>query len=131
MLFGRDVTVDGEWSPEPEATEFVKTRGLEGRMLTWFDYGEYAIWQLSPNIRVSMDGRRETVYSDEMRALHQRIYTNQPDALDAVARLAPDYIWLPRRLPVTDRLQTAGWQPLYSGARSTILAFPHHRRSAS
>ena len=28
-----------------------------------FDWGEYVIWHLGPQVRVSVDGRRETVYA--------------------------------------------------------------------
>ncbi len=121
LVFGRHIVATGEWLPEPEAVEYVKSSHLRGRMLTWFDYGEYAIWHLSPDILVSMDGRRETVYSDAMRALHSRVYANGPEAAEVVGRLGPDYLWLPTALPVTARLQQAGWQPLFVGRRSTIL----------
>jgi hypothetical protein len=119
--FGRQITMDGAWLPERAATEFVKTHGLTGRMLTWFNYGQYAIWHFSPAIQVSMDGRREAIYSDDLRALHWRIYRNEPTALADVARLDPDYIWLPANFPVVTRLQNAGWHPLFTGSRSTLL----------
>jgi hypothetical protein len=121
-MFGRTLVMDAEWLPEREATVFVKTHALSGRMLTWFDYGEFAIWHFSPALRVSMDGRRETVYSDEVRERHFRIYTNAPDALDQVARLDPDYVWLPARFPVVARLEAAGWHAVFTGSRSTILS---------
>ena len=35
-----------------------------GNLLTSFGWGEYAIWHLGPRIRVSIDGRRETVYPE-------------------------------------------------------------------
>ena len=121
-LFGRTLVMDAEWLPEREATVFVKTHAITGRMLTWFDYGEFAIWHFSPALRVSMDGRRETVYSEEVRDRHFRIYTNAPDALDEVARLDPDYVWLPARFPVVPRLEAAGWHAVFTGSRSVILA---------
>jgi hypothetical protein len=120
-VFGRRITMDGAWLPERAATEFVKTHGLTGRMLTWFNYGQYAIWHFSPAIQVSMDGRREAIYSDDLRALHWRIYRNEPTALADVTRLDPDYIWLPATFPVVTRLQNAGWRTLFTGPRSTLL----------
>ncbi len=120
-VFGRHITMDGAWLPERAATEFVKTHALKGRMLTWFNYGQYAIWHFSPRIQVSMDGRREAIYSDDLRALHWRIYRNEPSALVDVARIDPDYIWLPTSFPVVTRLQAAGWRSLFTGSRSTLL----------
>ena len=121
-LFGRRIRADAPWMPEPEAATFIATHGLRGRMLTWFDYGEYAIWHLSPAIRVSMDGRRETVYSDRMRALHVRIYANAPGAMDEVARLNPDHAWLPRICPVIATLESHGWRRVFQGPRSVVLS---------
>jgi hypothetical protein len=120
-LVGGRISMDAPWTPEPGAAAFVAGHALRGRMLTWFDYGEYAIWHFAPSVTVSMDGRRETVYSSAMRAAHQRIYTDAPGALDDVARLAPDYVWLPRAAPVLPRLVAAGWRALYRGPRSVIL----------
>jgi hypothetical protein len=39
--------------------------GVKGNLATFFDWGEYILWHLSSNVRVSIDGRRETVYSPE------------------------------------------------------------------
>jgi len=34
-----------------------------GRMATWFDWGEYAIWHFGPAVKVSVDGRTSKVIS--------------------------------------------------------------------
>lgn len=34
----------------------------KGNMVVFFDWGEYVIWHLSPDVKVSLDGRRETAY---------------------------------------------------------------------
>ena len=120
-LFGRRVAMDGDWLPEPEAAAYVSTQRLHGNMFTWFNYGQYAIWHLWPAIRVSMDGRRETVFSEELRAAHRRVYDNAPETLEVLSRMHPDYVWLPVDLPVIARLEAAGWVPLFRGPRSTIL----------
>jgi hypothetical protein len=121
LLLGRRVTMDGSWLPEPEAAAYVSAHHLQGNMFTWFNYGQYAIWHFWPAIRVSMDGRRETVFTEELRAAHGRVYDNAPEAIDEIARLHPDYVWLPVELPVITRLEAAGWSPLFRGPRSTIL----------
>jgi hypothetical protein len=120
-LLGRRVTMDGSWLPEPEAAAYVSVHHLQGNMFTWFNYGQYAIWHFWPAIRVSMDGRRETVFTEELRAAHRRIYDNAPEAVDDISRMNPDYVWLPVDLPVVERLESAGWMPLFRGPRSTIL----------
>jgi hypothetical protein len=121
LLCGR-VWVFGPWTPEPEAVRYLNEHRLSGRMVTWFDYGEYAIWHLTPAIRVSMDGRRETVYSERLRALHTKIYRGGPDGIAALATLDADYVWLPNTFSALQDLAAAGWHPAFIGARSTILA---------
>ena len=57
-------------APMPAAAvHALKRSGMSGGLAIHFDWGEYAIWRLaSSNIRVSIDGRRETVYS---RSIYQ------------------------------------------------------------
>jgi hypothetical protein len=121
-VFGRALAMNAEWLPEREAAMFIKEHDLRGRMLTWFDYGEFAIWHFSPAVRVSMDGRRETVYSEALRDRHFRIYANAPEAMEDVARLDPDYVWLPARFDVVKRLEASGWCAIFSGPRSVLLS---------
>jgi hypothetical protein len=113
--------------PESQAASVLTGGGARGRMLTYFDYGEYAIWHLSPNLLVSIDGRRETVYSDGVVERQFRFYTDPADRRKIVNELQPDYIWMPSSLNVTQDLASDGWKPIYSGPRSVILsraAFP-------
>jgi hypothetical protein len=45
-----------------DAVEFLRHSGLRGNVAMPFEWGEYAIWKLSPDSRVFIDGRFETVY---------------------------------------------------------------------
>jgi hypothetical protein len=45
------------------AIALLKEAGIAGNLAIHFDWGEYALWHLGPRIKVSVDGRRETVYS--------------------------------------------------------------------
>jgi hypothetical protein len=48
------------------AVALLKASGIQGNLVVHFDWGEYVLWQLGPGIKVSVDGRRETVYPDEL-----------------------------------------------------------------
>jgi len=109
------------WAPEPEAVSFLRANPIHGRVLTWFDYGELAIWYLAPTAQVSMDGRRETVYSETVQREHFRFYASAADASYA-RRIKADYVWLPRWLPVNGPLERDGWFAIFSGPRSVIYA---------
>jgi hypothetical protein len=91
-------------------------------MLTWFDWGEYAIWHFGPRLRVSMDGRRETVYTDATIQAHRRFYAGDDTAMSYLHSLDPDFIWLPKRLPVTARIASEGWTPVFTGPISVVFA---------
>jgi hypothetical protein len=45
------------------AVALMKESQVRGNLAVFFDWGEYVIWHLAPNVRVSVDGRRETIYS--------------------------------------------------------------------
>src|SRR5689334_1596610 len=108
--------------PEREAVEFIQRAGLRGRVLVWFDWGEYVIWHFSPQLRVSIDGRRETVYSDELIASHMAFYLGDSKAMDLPARIAADYIWVPKWIPVVAKLRDQGWAPVFEGPQSVVMA---------
>jgi hypothetical protein len=65
-------------------------------MVTWFDWGEYAIWHFGPKLRVSIDGRRETVYSEAVLDQQRRLAYGDPAALASVQAVSPEYAWLPQ-----------------------------------
>lgn len=116
------LTIGGPWVPEPEAGQFIAKNALKGRLLTWFDWGEYAIWHFGPALQVSFDGRRETVYSDRVVQAHRRFYAADETASSYLEELNPDYIWLPTRLPIAGRLAQAGWVPVFAGPTSMVFA---------
>jgi hypothetical protein len=116
------IEIEGEWPPDTGAADFIARERLRGRMLTWFDWGEYAIWHFGPALQVSMDGRRETAYSAAAIAAHFAFYRDQPGGRDLPRLIRPDYLWLPRTLPVVPRLREDGWQPLFESGRSIVFA---------
>jgi hypothetical protein len=107
--------------PDAQVAAYVRGQGLRGTVLTWFDWGQYTIWHFGRDLKVSMDGRRETVYSDDLVAAHMRFYFGEQDAWEYAEHLQPDYVWLPRRLPVTRELQRRGWRSLCEGSSSVLL----------
>ncbi|HYU78017.1 MAG TPA: hypothetical protein VEK56_03470 [Vicinamibacterales bacterium] len=116
------ISLTGEWVADQQAARFIRSAGLSGRMLTWFNWGEYAIWFLAPDIRVSMDGRRETVYSDRMIRQHLAVYWGWPGWQEEFRRLDPDHVWLPVEFPTVGEMQTLGWREVFRTERSVVLS---------
>ncbi len=44
------------------AIGLIKDSAVQGNLAIHFDWGEYAIYRLGPSVKVSVDGRRETMY---------------------------------------------------------------------
>ena len=115
------IPVTGSWAPDPVALSAIQSSGAK-RVLTWFDWGEYAIWHLAPEgIRVSMDGRRETVYSEGTIADHFAFYRATPSQVDYADRLGADLVWLPADLPIVPVLQERSWKIAYRSETSIVL----------
>ena len=118
----RVIGVDGPWIPDRAAAAFLRENSPGARVLTWFDWGEYALWQLSPaGIRVSMDGRRETVYSARVLSDHQRFYQGRADMVDYPERIGADLVWLPSRCPIIEPLRRRGWMTKLDTGQSVVL----------
>ena len=119
----RVVRVEGRWIPDRDAAMFLRDHRPGARVLTWFDWGEYALWHLSPSdIRVSMDGRRETVYSERVLADHHRFYEGHADMIDYPDRIGADHVWLPANFQMVDRLTERGWTKVLETEKSVVLA---------
>ena len=93
----RGLTCIGVWTRE--RPDQVMTRPLanarSGRLVTFFDWGQYAIWHFGPRLKVSMDGRRETIYSDRRLREHAAILAGTPDGLELLGEWRAEYVWLP------------------------------------
>ena len=89
--------------PDREVASYVRSERLNGNVLTWFDWGQYAIWHFGPDLKVSMDGRRETVYSDARLAEYRAILAGDDRGLRALNMWRAEYVWLPSNKERTKR----------------------------
>jgi hypothetical protein len=124
------VRMDASGLPDAEVGEFIRAHDVKGRLAVWFDWGEYAIWHFSPALSVSVDGRRETVYSDANVRRHLMFYYVPSTRQQFLDEVRPDYIWLPSNLPVVAALRSDGWKPLIAGTSSVLLARSGDERRA-
>ena len=53
-----------------QAVDFLQRNGIRGNLAVPFTWGEYFIWKLYPEIRVSIDGRYTTAYPTEVIQEH-------------------------------------------------------------
>jgi hypothetical protein len=85
----------GGWRPDAAAAVSLQTSRPTGKLAVWFDWGEYALWHLSPGLKVSVDGRRETLYSEETLEEQRALSRGDPEGLTFIRRAIPDYVWFP------------------------------------
>jgi hypothetical protein len=113
------VPASAPWVPSVAAA--TRLVGTSGRLVTYFDWGEYAIWHFGPSLRVSMDGRRETVYSARRLAEHDAIVAGTSDGLATLAAWQAEYVWLPARAAATRAwLAGHGYRIEYEGAGAFV-----------
>jgi hypothetical protein len=112
----------GAFFVDEQAASFLRENAATGRLVVWFDWGEYVSWHFGPALEVSMDGRRETVYSAAVLRQHNEFYRNGPGAREFLERLSPDYVWLPKTVPVSPMIEKWGWTPIFETGTSTVWA---------
>ena len=92
------VQLQGSWQPDVAAARALAVAHPSGRLATTFNWGQYAIWHFGPRARVSIDGRRETVYSDQQLHRQLAVALGEDEGLEELARTLPEYVWLPTAL---------------------------------
>jgi len=109
----------------PDRAAGASLSGLSGRVWTTFDWGEYVIWHAGPALRVSIDGRRETVYSDAVLEWQRAAERGEPAALGRMLALAPEYVWLPVTRTVARAALTARGYRVDVATPESFIAVRH------
>jgi hypothetical protein len=97
------------------AVAFLKQGEVRGNIAVPFDWGEYVIWHLGPAVKVSIDGRRETAYSDEAYRQSRGFELGSSD-WDALLKTGKptDLVLAPIGSPIIEPLsRIREWIPLY------------------
>ncbi len=105
------------------ACDFLRTKGISGRILNDYNWGGFLIWQLAPDSTVFVDGRAQTVYSPEI--LRERSALDTGIGWEEICRrrnveimiLSP---YLQRELVL--RVNASGnWRIVFEDALSVVL----------
>jgi hypothetical protein len=118
------IRIDPHYFPFPaRAVALLERSSVRGNIAVPFSWGEYVIWHLGPGIKVSIDGRRETVYSDERyrQSLDFSWGTGAWDAL--LAEATTDIVLAPNGSRTGGLMSRKdGWAPLYKDTFSVLFA---------
>lgn len=104
------------------AVGFIRTHHLSGNILNEFNWGEYLIWSLQPSCKVAMDGRYETVYSDEVYRLYVQFILGRPGWRQFLQKFPPDLILVAPTSEVYPLLVSApDWRQVYRDAGAALF----------
>ncbi|MFC1862359.1 hypothetical protein ACFL1Z_00215 [Thermodesulfobacteriota bacterium] len=104
------------------AVNFLKENAIKGNILLPFEWGEYVIWKLYPDCKVSIDGRFRTSYPESVINDHFILLDN-PERYKEILDKYPTDILLMRRNAVSQRLLSdkKDWVYIYSDKFSFIF----------
>lgn len=111
-----------------QAAEFLQRNGIGGNLAVPFDWGEYLIWKLYPQVRVSIDGRYTTAYPMDVIEEHWEWMAGKAGWRKLLERYPTEVAITNRYHPVTALLRKdPEWVYIYSDP----LAFIFVRKTAS
>lgn len=120
----RGVRIEAAQQPLPvKAIALLEASGVHGNLAVDFDWGQYALWHLAPDVRVSVDGRRETVYDDAAYRMNLDFLfgVNAWDRL--LTGHATDLALVSRKMPVYNLLRLAEpWEEVYADSLAGLFA---------
>jgi hypothetical protein len=106
------------------AVAFLRSRHARGNLYNPLPWGSYITWNLYPSVRVSMDGRNVSLFSDQMVLENLKFYSDDVDHVDVDApfRYATDFLIVPMDAPVKARLVSdSRWRRVYGDSDSILF----------
>jgi hypothetical protein len=105
------------------AVAILRESRVSGNLAIFFNWGEYAIWHLSPRIKVSVDGRRETVYSEQIMTENLNFFGGVGDWDRLLQDHHTQMALVVKTYPVFNLLKLSpGWVLVYEDSLSGIYA---------
>jgi len=110
------------------AVDYLKSHSVQGNIMTPFHCGAYVSWEMYPDVRVSLDGRYEVAFAEEVMPVHQGFYDALPGWQTMLDRYDHDYILVPQDAAVRKYLlgdtasRLEGWRLVYQDDAYAILS---------
>lgn len=104
------------------AAAYIQEHHLAGKLLTEFNWGEYLIWVLYPQCRVSLDGRFETVYPEAVCREYFDFLNGRVTWRQFLEKYPPDMILIDNRSKVYSFLrEEKSWRQVYQEPGCALL----------
>ncbi len=108
------------------ACNFMNAKQLQGNLLTPFVAGGYVSWRSHPAIRVSLDGRYEVAYRDDVLPKHDRFFLGKEGWSELLEEYPVDMILVQNSAPVLEKLQGKShgrmWTAIHADSAFTLFA---------
>ena len=116
------IRMDGRETFPVKAVALLKQSNAAGNIAVHFDWGEYVLWHLGPRIKVSIDGRRETVYSERSYAENLRFTGGLGNWDEILEKHETDLVFVSKTFPVFNLMQLKpGWTRVYEDPMSGLF----------
>ena len=103
------------------AIEFVRTNGISGKQISFFDWGEQSIWEL-PDSPVSIDGRLDTCYPRSLLTEHWKFFDGKPVDAKVFDIDAADYAILRTDVVgLTTLKNSTNWAAVYEDPLTVVF----------
>ncbi|MGD9581067.1 MAG: hypothetical protein AB7V50_06820, partial [Vampirovibrionia bacterium] len=110
-----------------KAVEYIKSQKFNGNMITTFNWGEYIIFNLHPAVKVSFDGRYETVYPETVVKNNLAFLNGEKDWKEILKDYNPDMVLLSKYDRVLKPMyKESGWPLVFIGDESFLFINPEH-----
>jgi hypothetical protein len=105
-----------------QAVDYLKDKNIRGNLLVPFNYGSYALWHLRGEMRVSMDGRYDLVYTPQTYQRVDDFFFARGDWPSLLTTPKPDAILVPISDPIYPKLLTeAGWNEAWHNDTDAVF----------
>lgn len=105
------------------AVALIKASVPQANLAIHFNWGEYAIWHLGPEVKVSIDGRRETVYTGEIYKENLRFTYGTGDWDNLLDERPTDLVLVDKSSAASNlMLLKPGWVKVYEDPLCALFA---------
>jgi hypothetical protein len=104
------------------AVDHLRASGFHGNLLVPFEVGAYVLWELAPQVKVSLDSRYEVAYPSEVYEAHRRFYRGEHDWQVTLDRYPADALLIPAASPVLAQVaRLPDWHEAYRDPSYVVL----------
>jgi hypothetical protein len=106
------------------AVDYLTGQRFQGNAMVPFRLGAYVSWKLYPAVRVSLDGRYEEVYSNEVMRQIFDFYEARADWQSTLDAYPTDIVVASQDSPVCAKMRQTAWKTVYEDKEFVVYLRP-------